>query len=77
MSHNLPMHNTFYITHEYGTMTETITLHKSANDETMPIPYKQLFIQAFHQNGKLVPEQHSNETNLLFQLVIDRMPPPP
>jgi hypothetical protein len=43
----------------------------------MLIPYEQLFIQAFHQNGSLVPEQQSNEPNPLFHLVIDRMPPPP
>jgi hypothetical protein len=43
----------------------------------MLIPYEQLFIQVFHQTGNLVPEQHSNETNPLFQLAIDRMPPPP
>jgi hypothetical protein len=43
----------------------------------MLMPHEQLFIQAFHQTGNIVPEQHSNETNLLFQLVIDRMPSPP
>jgi hypothetical protein len=43
----------------------------------MLIPYEQLLIQAFQQNGNPVPEQHSNETNPLFQLVLDRMPPPP
>jgi hypothetical protein len=54
-----------------------MTLLKTIQDETMLIPYEQLFIQAFHQNGNLVPEQHSNETKPLFQLVIDRMTPPP
>jgi hypothetical protein len=43
----------------------------------MLIPYEQLFIQAFHQTGNFVPEQHSNETTPLFQLAMDRMPPPP
>jgi hypothetical protein len=52
--------------HEYGTPTETMTLLKSIQDETMLIPYEQLFIRAFHQNGNLVPEQHSNETNPLL-----------
>jgi hypothetical protein len=37
---------------------------------------EQLFIQAFHETGNRVPEQHSNETNPLLQLAIDRMPPP-
>ena len=37
----------------------------------MLIPYKQLFIQSLHQEGKLIAEQHPGEQNLLFQLVID------
>jgi hypothetical protein len=41
----------------------------------MLTPYEQLFIQAFHQTGNLVPEQQCNETDLLFKLAIDRMPP--
>jgi hypothetical protein len=43
----------------------------------MLIPYEQQFIQAYHQNSKLIPEQNNGETNPLFQLIIDRMPPPP
>jgi hypothetical protein len=63
--------------HEYGTQTEKITLLKSIKNQTMLILYEQLFIQAFHQTSNLVPEQQSNETNPLFQLAIDHMPPPP
>jgi hypothetical protein len=37
-----------------------MTLLKPIRDTTMLIPYEQLFIQAFHQNGNLVPEQQSN-----------------
>jgi hypothetical protein len=62
---------------EYGTPTETITLLKPVKLDIMLIPYEQLFIQANHQTGNLVTEQNSNETNPLFQLIIDRMPPPP
>jgi predicted membrane GTPase involved in stress response len=43
----------------------------------MLIQYEQLFIQAYHQIGKLVPEQNSNEMDPLFQLILDQMPPPP
>jgi hypothetical protein len=50
---------------------------RRVNPDTMLIPYEQLFIQANHKTGNLVPEQNSNETNPLFQLIIDRMPPPP
>jgi hypothetical protein len=63
--------------HEYGTPTETMTLLKPIRYTTMLIPYEQLLIQAFNQNGNLVPEQQSNEPNPLFQLIIDRMSPPP
>jgi hypothetical protein len=56
--------------HEYGTPTETITLLKPVKPDTMLIPYEQLFIQAYHQTGNIVPEQNSNETNPLFQLII-------
>jgi hypothetical protein len=63
--------------HEYGTATETITILKPVKPDTMLIPYEQLFIQAYHQTGNIVPEQNGNETNPLFQLIIDRMPPPP
>ena len=63
--------------HEYGTPTETITLLKHIKDQTRLIPYEQLFIQAFHQTGNLVPEQQCNETNPLLKLAVDRMPPQP
>jgi hypothetical protein len=62
--------------HEYGTPTETITLLKPVKPDTVLIPYEQLFIKAYRQTGNLVPEQNSNETNPLFQLIIDCMPPP-
>jgi hypothetical protein len=63
--------------YEYGTPTETITLLKPVKPDAMLIPYEQLFIQAYHQTGNLVPKQNSNETHPLFQLIIDRMPPQP
>jgi hypothetical protein len=69
--------NTLHNIHEYGTPTQTMMLLKPIRDTTMLIPYEQMFIQAFHQNGNLVPEQQSTEPNPLFQLIIDRMPPPP
>jgi hypothetical protein len=54
-----------------------VCVYGSALVLCMLIPYEQLFIQAYHQIGKLVPEQNSNEMDPLFQLIIDRMPPPP
>ena len=59
--------------HEYGTPAETITLLKPISDKNKLIPYEQLFIQAYHENGNLVQEQSGNEGNPLFQLIIDRM----
>jgi hypothetical protein len=66
-----------YNIHEYGTLTETVTLLKPVNHETMLIPYEQLFMQAYRQTGNPVPEQNSNEMNPLFQLIIHWMPSPP
>jgi hypothetical protein len=40
----------------------------------MLIPYEQLYIQTYHQNGHLIPEQNVGEPNSLLQLIIDRKP---
>jgi hypothetical protein len=37
----------------------------------MLLPYEQLFIQNYHQEGKLIPEQHRGEPNPLLQLTFD------
>jgi hypothetical protein len=37
----------------------------------MLIPYEQLLIQTFHQQGNFIPEQNRGEQNPLFQLAID------
>jgi len=67
------LHNIY----EYGTPEETIALLKPINDKNKLIPYEQLFIQAYHQNGNLVQEKNSNESNSLFQLIKDHMATPP
>jgi hypothetical protein len=61
--------------HEYGTPEETITLLRHVKPDTMLIPYEQLYIQAYHKTGNLVPEQDGSSRNPLFQLIIDHMPP--
>jgi hypothetical protein len=48
-----------------------MSLLKPVHTTTMSTPYEQLFIQNFHHNGKLIPEQHSGEPNPLLQLTID------
>jgi hypothetical protein len=40
----------------------------------MLIPCEQLYIQTYHQNGHLIPEQNAGERNPLLQLIIDRQP---
>jgi hypothetical protein len=57
--------------HEYGTLTDTMSLLKHIHDPTQPIPYEQLFIQNFHYHGNLISEQSASETNPLFQLTFD------
>jgi hypothetical protein len=39
----------------------------------MSIPYEQLFIQIFHDNGNLITEQGTGEQDPLFQLASDTM----
>ena len=57
--------------HEYGTLTDTVTLLKPIHKTSLLIPYEQLLIQTFQQNGNLIQEQHCSEQNPLFQLAID------
>jgi len=57
--------------HEYGPMNDTMTLLKYEQRTPMLIPYAQLFIQTYHRNGLLLPEQHIGDANPLFQLIIN------
>jgi hypothetical protein len=40
--------------HEYGTLTDTMSLLKPIHNTTMLIPYEQLFIQTLHHNDNLI-----------------------
>ena len=44
--------------HEYGPLKDTMSLLKPIHKTSMLIPYEQLLIQTFHQNGNLIPEQN-------------------
>jgi len=57
--------------HEYGSITDTMTLLKRTDRASMSIPYEQLFIQAYHQHEHLVAEQYMGEQKPLHQLAID------
>ena len=60
--------------HECGPITDTMTLLKSEHKTSMLILYEQLYIQTYHHNGHLIPEQSTGDTNLLIQLIIDTLP---
>jgi len=59
--------------HEYGPITDTMSLLKPIKKPSLLIPYEQLFIQAFHRSDRLIQEQHCHEQNPLFQLAIDQL----
>jgi len=48
-----------------------MTLLKSEQKTSMLIPYEQLHIQTYQQNGHLIPEQSTGDINPLIQLIID------
>jgi len=58
--------------HEYGTIGDTMTLLKHIDKPSLFLPYKQLYIKLFHHNNQLIPEQHPNEQNPMFQLLYNR-----
>ena len=47
-----------------------MTLLKPLNNPNMLTPYEQFYIQALHQEGKLIPEQRPGDPNPLFKLAI-------
>ena len=57
--------------HEYGSITDTMSLLKPILKTSMLILNEQLFIQTLNHNGNLITEQGTGEQNPLFQLVID------
>jgi len=59
--------------HEYGSITDTMSLLKPIYKSSMLILYEQLFIQTFHHNGNLITEQFTGQQNPLFHLAIDTM----
>jgi len=55
--------------HEYGIIGDTMTLLKHIDKPSLLLPYEQLYIQLFHHNNQLIPEQYPNEQNPMFQLL--------
>ena len=52
--------------HEYGNINDTMTLLKQINTPILLLPYEQMYIHSFHHNNELIPEQHMNEHNPMF-----------
>ena len=46
-----------------------MTLLKRIDGPSLLLPYEQIYIQLFHHNNHLIPEQHPNEQNPMFQLL--------
>jgi predicted alpha/beta-fold hydrolase len=55
--------------HEYGNISDTVTLLKQINKPSLLLPYEQMYIQIFHHNNELIPEQRPNEHNPMFELL--------
>jgi len=55
--------------HEYGNINYTMTLLKQINKLTLLLPYEQIYIQSLHHSNGLIPKQHLNEFNPMFQLL--------
>jgi len=51
-----------------------MTLLKPLNNPSLLLPYEQYYIQSFHHEGKLIPEQSPGETNPQFQTALTPNP---
>jgi len=58
--------------YEYDTIRDTMTLLKHIDKPSLLLPYEQIYMQLFHHNIQLIPEQHPNEQNPMFQLLYNR-----
>jgi hypothetical protein len=66
----LPVHYTqLNGRHEYGKINDTMTLLEQINTPSLLLPYEQMYIQIFHRNNELIPEQHPNKHNPMFELL--------
>jgi len=46
-----------------------MTLIKQVKNPSLLLPYEQMYIQSFHYNNELIPAQHTNQQNPMFQLL--------
>ena len=61
--------------HEYGHLTDTMTLIKPVNKTHMLLPYEQLYIQKYHHKDIPIPEQQCFDHNPLLHLTKDTRRP--
>jgi hypothetical protein len=54
---------------EYDLINNTMTLLKHINKASLLLPYKQLYIQTYHQHKQLISEQYIGEHNPIYQLI--------
>jgi len=50
-------------------METSVTLLKQINKPSLLLPYEQMYIQIFHPNNELIPEERPNEHNPMFELL--------
>jgi hypothetical protein len=55
--------------HEYGSINDTRTLIKQVKNPSLLLPYEQMYIQSFRYNNELIPAQHMNQQNPVFQIL--------
>ena len=59
------MHYT-YLTGDMN-MAISMTLIKQINKPSLLLPFEQMYMQIFYYNNELIPEQHPNEHNPMFE----------
>ena len=57
--------------HKYGTPTETVKILKHITNPSMLLASKELFIHSYHHHKHLIPKQHINDINPLYQTILD------
>ena len=55
--------------HEYGPISNTMALLKHNNKTSLLLPYKQLYIQSYHQHMQLISEQYIGEHDPIYHLI--------
>jgi len=52
--------------HEYGPISNTMTLLNHINKTSLLLPYEQLYIQTYHQHKQFILEQYIGEHNPIY-----------